>query len=540
MTPRGLRLLLGAFVCSFFGAAVLVLLTVPAASAHDELVATVPGAGFTVNELPGAMRFTFAEETAPDDVTVKYGARVLPVTAVPGNDHEISVGLAGVPATETVSLTWRAVDEHDGHVTSGTVAFHLLDHISGTPAPSPTATPAAAPFTSVPADGFTVTTLPAAATFTFPANVDPADLTVRDGNRTLAVTAVAGKPGALSISLKGVRATETVSLAWRLAGQHGAKATSGTISFHVLEHVAGAASAGSSSGPTQKLHGLSVLTHVVGYLAMAVMLGGLFFVSVLWPAGAAERRTRMLIGSAVVAGLLSAAGSVYVTTQQVTPLSFRDAIAQHFGRVSVALTLMWLLASVVVVGMMQHPGVVRRTAWRLGAVVVGAGLIRAVGMSAHDTQGAHQVSGVIVDFLHLTAVSAWVGGLVVLTVGLLPRRRLGELEEVVPRFSRVAATSVALVVASGVVMAWQLVGSVGDLFSTHYGRVLLVKLLLVGFVLLAAVASKRWVSRTLASAVAADRNGAIGSIVASVGAETALVIGVLGVASLLVTSNPGL
>lgn len=520
----------GKLVGSVLAALALLLLVAPAASAHDELVSTVPADGFSVNELPAAMTFTFAEATDPHDVTVRYGEKVLAVTGVPGNDHQVSVALTGVPATETVTLAWRAVDEHDGHVTNGTVSFHLLEHVEGTPTPTPA--PVTLPFTSVPADGFTVNVLPATMTFTFPSATAPGAFTVTSGSTALPVTAVPGQPDRLAVALRSVRATETVTLGWKLAGKKPAR---GTVSFHVLDHVA-AAGAG---GPKQKLHGLSVLTRTTGYLAMAVMLGGLFFVSVLWPAGARERRTRVLIGSATVVGALSALGAVWVTTEQ-SDLAFRDAVAQHFGRVSVALALTWFLASVVVVGMLQNPASVRRTAWRVSAVVVGIGLVRATGMSAHDTQGAHQVSGLFADFLHLTAVSAWVGGLAVMSIGLLPRRRLAELEEVVPKFSKVAATSVALVVVSGTVMAWQLIGSVDGLFSTHYGRVLLAKLLLVGFVLLAALVSKRWVDRTLASAVAADRNGAVGSFVASVGAETALVAGVLAVASLLVTSNPGL
>ncbi|MFL6060059.1 MAG: copper resistance CopC/CopD family protein [Marmoricola sp.] len=522
------------------GVLALVAFCAPAASAHDELVATVPGDGFTVNEMPATMRMTFAEPTGADDVSVASAGRSLPVSSVAGDPREVAIGLAGVPATETVVLTWRAVDEHDGHVTSGRVSFHVLDHRGTVPA-TPTTTPSAepAPFVSVPANGFTVTSMPSAATFTFPSATDARRLVVTHDGTRLAVSAVPGSPAKASISLHGVRATETVTLAWRLAGAKGSGA-SGTLSFHVLEHVAAAGGGGGGGGPRQPDHALSVVCHVVGYLAMAILLGGLFFVSVLWPSGARDRRTRALITSATLAGVLAAAGGVYVSVRQVAPLGFADAIALHFGRVSVALALMWLLASVLVVGLLQNPGAVVRPAWRVAAVVVGAGLVRATGMSAHATQGTHATTGLVVDFLHLVGVSAWVGGLAVLTVGLLPRRRLDELEAVVPRFSRVAATSVVLIVLSGVVLAWELLGSVGALFSTHYGHLLLVKLVLVGFVLLAAMASKRWVGRTLTSAARSGRSDAIGALAASVGAETALVVGVLGLASLLVTSNPGL
>jgi putative copper export protein len=282
---------------------------------------------------------------------------------------------------------------------------------------------------------------------------------------------------------------------------------------------------------------LSVATHVVGYLALAVLVGGLFFISVLWPAGAGDRRTRRVLVVATLTGGAAATAAVYVAVRQVAPLPFRDAIAEHFGRVSLSLALMWLLAVVVVVAVLQSPEAVRRPAWRIGALAVAVGLIRTTGMSAHATQGADPVLGVLVDFLHLCAVSAWVGGLVVLLVGLLPRRDLSELELVVPRFSKVAATSVVVLISSGTVLAVRVIGSVAGLFDTHYGHLLLVKLVLVGVVLLVALVSKRWVEKSLGRAVSADRG--VAAFVASVSAETALVVAVLGVASVLVTANPG-
>jgi len=523
MIRRTSRALVAAVLMGLLGAA--------PASAHDELVGSIPADGYTVTQLPATAHLVFEEETAPDDVTVKVGGRALPVSASPGDDHEVLVDLTGVVAAETVTLHWRAVDEHDGHVTAGTVSFHVLDHSDGEPVPAtPTPTPG---YGSIPADGYTVTTLPATARLSFPQPVDPRSVTVVVAGRLRPVSAMAGDPSSVVVDLAGVPATESVTLAWRLGA--GGQPRRGSVTFHVLDHVAAFGGALRRSAPP--LHRLSITTHVVGYLALAVLLGGLFFVSVLWPAGAGDRRTRRVLVAATLAGGAAATAAVYVAVRQVAPLPFRDAIAQHFGRVSVSLALMWLLAVVVVVAVLQSPGAVRRPAWRIGALIVAVGLIRTTGMSAHGTQGTDPVLGVLVDFLHLTAVSAWVGGLVVLLVGLLPRRDLTELELVVPRFSKVAATSVALVIVSGTVLAVRVVGSVAALFDTHYGHLLLVKLALVGLVLLVALVSKRWVEQRLAHAGSAD--GGVSAFVASVSVETALVVIVLGVASVLVTANPG-
>jgi copper transport protein len=57
--------------------------------------------------------------------------------------------------------------------------------------------------------------------------------------------------------------------------------------------------------------------------------------------------------------------------------------------------------------------------------------------------------------------------------------------------------------------------------------------------MLAALKSKRWVEKSLAGAIATRRRTAVRSLVASVAAETALVVTVLGAASVLATSSPG-
>ncbi|GAB3884710.1 hypothetical protein GCM10029964_046150 [Kibdelosporangium lantanae] len=77
------------------------------------------------------------------------------------------------------------------------------------------------------------------------------------------------------------------------------------------------------------------------------------------------------------------------------------------------------------------------------------------------------------------------------------------------------------------------------LFTTGYGRLLLVKLALFAVVLGAAQLSKRWVSRRLDFAVVLRGDSAtVRPFVYSVAVETVLVIAVLVAASLLVTANP--
>jgi copper transport protein len=171
---------------------------------------------------------------------------------------------------------------------------------------------------------------------------------------------------------------------------------------------------------------------------------------------------------------------------------------------------------------------------------VGIGLLRTSGMTGHSSDASARTLAQAADLVHLVGICAWVGGLAVLLFGVLPRRRPAELAAVVPRYSRLAQMSVLLVVAAGVVLAWQVVGSVHALLASDYGHLLLLKIGLLCVVLLAAVASKRWVDRRLDFAVALRGDAAtVRPFVYSVTAETTLVVLVLAAASFLVTASPG-
>lgn len=414
---------------------------------------------------------------------------------------------------------------------------------------------------SSPADGSTVRRLPARAELTFSGDVDPADLTVSARGKALPVEQVPGRPKAFRVDLSSLVRSEAVALDWKIIDSHDGHQSGGTVRFRVRGSAGGDATdrshdATPRKGPAASPRGqpptdppaepsllgpAEVGARIAGYLAMAVLIGGLLFVSLLWPAGSRETRTRTVLVAAVLVGALAAVAEVAIALWRADgSLTLTAALTEDFGRAYSAMVLLWLLAAVIVVGLVQGgENGVRRLPWRLGALVVAMGLVRVTSMNAHASQGSDPVWGAVADFLHLTAVSAWVGGLVVLTIGLLPRRRLDELEAVVPRFSKVAMVSVLMIVASGLLLVWQVIWPIDGFWATDYSRVLVVKLSLFVLVLLAAMASKRWVDRTVAGASAARRRTAVRSIAASVAAETVLVAAVLGAASVLATSSPG-
>jgi copper transport protein len=82
-----------------------------------------------------------------------------------------------------------------------------------------------------------------------------------------------------------------------------------------------------------------------------------------------------------------------------------------------------------------------------------------------------------VDILHLTAASVWTGGLVQLAIAL---RASEDRSRLVRRFSAIALGSVLVLSATGVIRAVGELSAVSQLWSTGYGRLLIVKTALLG------------------------------------------------------------
>jgi copper transport protein len=293
-----------------------------------------------------------------------------------------------------------------------------------------------------------------------------------------------------------------------------------------------------------------VFARTVDYTGLTLFAGGLLFVAVLWPAGAGHRGARSVLVTGWLLGLLGTLAGLGLQAAWAAQRPAGDFLAwdllgqaldSQFGRIWFARALLWLLGGVVLAWVLQR-GHAAATAlpWRVGAGAVLLGLLRTTGLTGHAVESTSPWLTQIADFAHLAGASAWIGGLAVLLFGVLARRDPGELATVIPRYSKLAMSSVAVVVAAGVVLAWQTVGSIGRIFGTAYGRTLLVKLGVLAVVLLAAQASRSWVGRRLDFAVVLRGDaGTVRPFVYSVAAETTLVIVVLLAASFLVTASPG-
>lgn len=316
-----------------------------------------------------------------------------------------------------------------------------------------------------------------------------------------------------------------------------------------------------ADGGSAAVGAIYAVIRFVAYASLIVLVGALAFLAVLWPAGVTVSRMRRLVGGALIAAFVSTAAGIPVQAAHAAGLHpagmfsgsvLSDAVGSRFGQVwAVRLVLLAVLAAVVAAaGRKARAGT---GAWPRPLVLAGgvlaAGILLTPGLAGHAATRNLVPLAVASNLVHLAAISVWLGGLVALVAGVLPRRRADELAAVVPRFSRLAGMAVAVIVVTGLFQTWREVGSTVALTTTTYGRLLTVKVLLfAGLVALGAL-SRKWVHARYrvpamrlspgpgAAAVDLDSE-TVARLRRTVGAETLIAVVVVAVTALLVSAEP--
>jgi copper transport protein len=137
-------------------------------------------------------------------------------------------------------------------------------------------------------------------------------------------------------------------------------------------------------------------------------------------------------------------------------------------------------------------GVLGARSWQLVAAAAMILAFLTIALGGHANSADPHSLAVITDWLHLVAGAIWVGGIAQLAAAWLPRigasslkLRLAVLRSVLGRFGRVALPAFALVLTSGAINALIELGGVSALWQSSYGRVLAVKIALVGMIAVA-------------------------------------------------------
>ncbi|HVD11649.1 MAG TPA: copper resistance protein CopC [Gaiellaceae bacterium] len=277
------------------------------------------------------------------------------------------------------------------------------------------------------------------------------------------------------------------TIRWRVVSADG-HVISGVYTFGVRHRAPPATEAVGAGGPTTSEH----VVRWLYFLALALLAGGLGFrlLVVRGPLGAAaQRRFYRLLAVGAIGALEVGIVAFLLRAEDALQLPFVDflygdltplANGTRFGTAFVVMTLGYALVSALV-----FLGWLTDREWLLWpAFLLALGFASGLSLSGHSAAdaGSSWLSQ-LADWLHLSAASLWVGGLVQLAFVVWPLepelRRRAFL-----RFSRLASLLIVVLLSAGIYLSVLRLPRLADLWSEGYGQVLLVKLGLVSLALL--------------------------------------------------------
>ncbi len=328
------------------------------------------------------------------------------------------------------------------------------------------------------------------------------------------------------------------TIRWHVLSSDG-HVVSGVWTFGVRVAAPPPTEAYGASGPTRTEH----VVRWLYFLALALTIGTLGFRLVVMRGlavpPALEKRLQLLAAAGVVGVLEVGIAAFLLRCEDVLQLPFGKFLygdlspisgGTRYGKTFVAMTLGFALVAAFV----YLAWLLERTRLLVPALALALFFAGGLSISGHDAlDPGSSWKSELADWVHLSAVSLWIGGLVALAVAVWPAAP--ELRrEVFARFSRFATVLVALVLAAGTYLAIVRLPAFHDLWAASYGRVLLVKLALVALVLAWGAVHRFFVRPALASA----GDGFLVRVGRSVVGESLAGIAVLLVAAVLVDSKP--
>jgi putative copper export protein/mono/diheme cytochrome c family protein len=226
--------------------------------------------------------------------------------------------------------------------------------------------------------------------------------------------------------------------------------------------------------------------HALGLASLSAAIGGLILELLVVPANLNEKailsaRLQHWITIWLVVLTLATLADLVIRTQTISraPLAVAfvtlpDVVKHtHFGAIlavrSAGLALAVLLS------------IAQSAPLRFFCLLITVAITLTTSLTGHAADWGDLTFYIAVDWAHVVAASAWTGGLFALAwIILRQRARLHSVSValIARRFSRLAAVCLVTVVLTGIYNAWSQLEVFSRLWTTVYGRLLLVKLVL--------------------------------------------------------------
>lgn len=308
-----------------------------------------------------------------------------------------------------------------------------------------------------------------------------------EGDEVASAADVSG--AGLAVDLTGAVPDGTLVVVWRVLSEDG-HPVRGSLTFSIGAPSSSVTPPPDDANAATDAPWVLSLVRWTGYLGLLAAAGLVVFVGLVLPRGHDTARVReRAVGTARVA-----AGVAAVSWPLALPLTAAYQLGSGLGALFDRATWGALPASeyVVAAAAAIGPGLAVRLlaggapsrATTTAALALAAVATGAPALTGHTRATSPELLVVATDVLHLLAGAVWLGGLVGVAVTLVDLAARGEHgAAVLARFSGLAAGVLALLVVSGSIVGWRVVGSWDGLTGTGYGRLLMVK---VGIALVAA------------------------------------------------------
>ncbi|RWI15190.1 copper resistance CopC/CopD family protein [Mesorhizobium sp.] len=377
----------------------------------------------------------------------------------------------------------------------------------------------AALVTTEPTDGAVLAQSPAQFSLTFSEPVSPLVLAlVRPDGTPVPLTSFRLNGQTLDIDNPQKLGSGTHVLSWRVISADG-HPVGGSVLFSI-----GAPSAAPAVAEAvdRGLRSAIWVGKVFLYVGLFLGVGGAFAIAWLAQGGRAGQR---IVIAAILCGLVAAPLSLGLQgldalgaplARLAQPDIWKAGLATSFGRT--------VLVALVALGFGLLSLVGPRGA-KLFALAGLAGIGAALAASGHASAAEPQWLTRPMVFLHGAGIAFWAGSLAPL--GIAMRRKPAEAAAFLRGFSQAILPVVAMLGATGIVLAVIQVQAPAALLETAYGRLLLVKLALLLF-LFTLAAINRW---KLTGPAEAGETEVQKKLVRSIGIEMLIVLAIFGVAA---------